>query len=71
MSEIFIKRCVDCGSNNLVSIKKNVELRKSNPGLMTIPKVKQVQCQNCGECYFDDEQMTKLSAAIDKKLGKK
>lgn len=70
MSQLLIKKCIECDSSSLKVVKKNVELRRGNPGLITVPKLEQIQCQNCGESYFDDNQMTKLAKEIDKKIKK-
>lgn len=65
MEQLLIKKCIECGSGNLKTVKKDVELKRSNPGIIRIQGMEQIQCQNCGESYFDDKQMTELTRKID------
>ena len=65
---MIIKKCIECGSGDLKIVRKDVELKRFNPGRVTIQDTEQIECQNCGESYFDDKQMTSLTRNIDKKL---
>lgn len=68
MEQILIKKCIECGSDDLKIVKKDMELKRDNPGLIKMRGLEQIECQNCGESYFDDEQMTKLTRKIDKEI---
>jgi YgiT-type zinc finger domain-containing protein len=70
MEKLLIKKCIECGSNNLKTVKKDVELKRDNPGTIKISKLEQIECQNCGESYFDDKQMTTLTRKIDLMIKK-
>ncbi|MBU3896605.1 MAG: YgiT-type zinc finger protein [Nanoarchaeota archaeon] len=70
MEQNLIKKCVECGSKDLKTVKKDMELERSNPGTIKISKLEQLQCQNCGESYFDDKQMTELTRKIDQLIKK-
>jgi len=62
-----LSRCIECGSTKLISKKKNFTFEVKNPGSV---KIKQgcLECSNCGESYFDDEEINQLSKKIMNKL---
>lgn len=68
--KILMKKCVECGSTDLKNVKKDMELKRNNPGIIKLSKLKQIQCQNCGESYFDEKQMTELTRKIDQMVKK-
>lgn len=62
-----LSKCIECDSTKFESREKNFIFETKNSRFL---KVKQrcLECSNCGECYFDDEEMNQLSKKIDKKM---
>lgn len=58
--------CVKCGSENLIDVEKEIEIPVSNPKSIVIVQ-KLNECQDCGEIYFNKEQMEELSKKINEK----
>ena len=63
-----ISKCIECGSNDLKTVKKNLEFERRNPGKIKIKDQKCIECKNCGELYFDEEQSDDLARKIDRKI---
>lgn len=56
--------CVKCGSSNVILKKKEMEFKLPNPGSVEVVQECN-ECQECGETYFDSEQMHELSKSLD------
>lgn len=70
MTDVCMDRCVECGSTALKVVKRDVVFEKPNPGAIKIHAQPCIECQNCGEIYFDETQATGVARAIDVQLGK-
>ena len=58
---LSIKRCPECKSTDLhIRPNEKFDFMRPNPGPISVRQTC-IQCRNCGEEYFDDEQMTELS----------
>lgn len=62
-----LSKCIECGSTKLVRRKKNFTFETKNPGFLRV-RQKCLECSNCGESYFNDEEVNQLSKKIMKKL---
>jgi len=60
--------CIECGSKNLKTVKKNLEFRRENPGKIRVKDQECMECKNCGELYFDEKQSDDLARKIDKRI---
>jgi YgiT-type zinc finger domain-containing protein len=60
-----LTKCIECGSTKLVIRKKDFTFEVKNPGTI---KIKNLECCNCGESYFDDKEVTEISRKINRKL---
>ncbi len=58
--------CVKCGSDNLIDVKKEIEIPLSNPGSINVLQELN-ECQECGEIYFNKKQIEELSIKINEK----
>lgn len=69
MGEIMsrLNKCIECGSTKLVEKEKNFTFEIKNPGSVKV-RQKCLECSNCGESYFNDEEVNQLSKKIMKKL---
>mgnify|MGYP001571633875 CR=1 FL=1 len=56
--------CVRCGSNNIKLVDKKLQFNFPNPGTIVVVQ-KCNECQECGETYFDKNQITELSSKIE------
>jgi YgiT-type zinc finger domain-containing protein len=65
-----MNRCIECGSKNLATTKKNLTFNKSNPKIIKVANQECIECKNCGEIYFNEKQSDKLAKKIDKGLRK-
>lgn len=65
-----MSKCIECGSKDLVTVKKNLSFDRKNPGKIKINDQECIECNNCGEIYFDEKQSDELARKIDKKLRK-
>jgi len=63
-----MSKCIECGSKNLKTVKKNLEFERKNPGKIKIRNQGCIECDNCGELYFDEKQSDELARKIDKKI---
>lgn len=63
-----MSKCIECGSKDLRTVKKNMTFNRKNPGVIKINKQKCIECNNCGEIYFDEKQSDELAKKIDKKI---
>jgi len=63
-----MSRCIECGSKKLAVVKKNLTFERSNPGKIKVNDQECIECKNCGELYFDEEQSDELARKIDKKI---
>lgn len=61
--------CVRCGSHDIKTVEKRLEFTFPNPGTLKIEQ-KCNECQECGETYFNSEQMTELSDKIHEEKDK-
>jgi YgiT-type zinc finger domain-containing protein len=66
-----MSKCIECGSKDLVTVKKNMSFNKRNPGIIKIDNQKCIECKNCGEIYFDEKQSAELARKIDERIKKK
>jgi YgiT-type zinc finger domain-containing protein len=60
-----INKCVVCGSKSLKDTKKDLTLRRKNPGKITIIGQECTECEKCGELYFDERQSAVVAHRID------
>ena len=60
-------KCIECGSSDLKIAKKDLTFDK-NPKKIIIDNQECIECENCGELYFDENQSDELAKKIDKKL---
>jgi YgiT-type zinc finger domain-containing protein len=63
-----MRKCIECGSKDLKTVKKNLEFERKNPGKIKIKDQVCIECGNCGELYFDEQQSDDLAKKIDRKL---
>jgi YgiT-type zinc finger domain-containing protein len=61
-------KCIECGSKDLKTVKKNLEFERRNPSKIRVSNQECIECGNCGELYFDEKQSDELARKIDKKL---
>lgn len=52
--------CIDCGSPELKSVKRDIVFTKSNPGEIRIPSKKCIECQNCGQQFIGEDVSLKI-----------
>jgi len=71
VKQIKIDKCLECGSEHMELIEKDLVLERKNPGKITVPSVRQFECKDCGEGFLTEEQQTVLCRKIDNILGKK
>ena len=65
-----LSKCIECGSTKLEEKEKTFAFEVKNPGFLRV-RQKCLECSNCGESYFDDEEINQLSKKIKKKLNSK
>jgi YgiT-type zinc finger domain-containing protein len=63
-----MKKCIECGSRNMRTVKKNLEFERRNPSKIKIKNQECIECRNCGELYFNEEQSDNLARKIDMKI---
>jgi YgiT-type zinc finger domain-containing protein len=63
-----MSKCIECGSKDLRTVKKDLTFNRKNPGVIKINKQECIECKNCGEVYFDEKQSDELAKKIDKKI---
>ena len=63
-----ISKCTECGSKDLKTVKKNLELERRNPDKIKVKNQECIECKNCGELYFDEKQSDDLARKIDRKI---
>jgi len=63
-----MSKCIERGSKDLRTVKKDLTFNRKNPGIIKISKQKCIECKNCGEIYFDEKQSDELAKNIDKKI---
>jgi len=61
-------KCIECGSSDVRTARKDMEFERSNPGKIRIEKQECMECSNCGEIYFDGKQSDSLARKIDSKM---
>ena len=62
----MINECIICHSKDVKPVKRDMKFERKNPGTITVHNQECTECQNCGEQYFDEEQMEDISKKIDK-----
>ena len=68
MSENFgLTECVECGSTEFRTARKDITVKRPNPGPVTASGQKCIECVKCGELYFDEEQAAAVAKILDKK----
>ena len=68
MSEDFgLTECVECGSVDFRVARKDIMVKRPNPGPVTASNQKCIECVKCGELYFDEEQAAAVAKVLDKK----
>ena len=63
-----MSKCIECGNKYLKTVKKNLEFERKNPGKIKIKNQVCIECDNCGELYFDEEQSNELARKTDKRI---
>ncbi len=61
--------CVRCGSHSIETVEKKMQFNMPNPGLIAVVQ-KCNECQECGETYFDDNQIAELSKKLKSEKSK-
>ena len=61
--------CVRCGSHNIKTVEKHLQFTFPNPGTLEVDQ-KCSECQECGETYFNDKQISELSHKIKEEKEK-
>lgn len=68
--ELLIKECVVCNSKDLKVVKWAMIFQRQTPGDIAIPEQECIECQNCGEHYFDENQASEAAKKIDVHLAR-
>ena len=69
VSKVKNDYCVRCGSHNIETVEKRMQFNMPNPGMVTVVQ-RCNECQECGETYFDDNQMSELSKKLKSEKSK-
>jgi YgiT-type zinc finger domain-containing protein len=63
-----MSKCIECGNKDLRTVKRDMTFNKKNPSTIKISKQECIECENCGELYFDEKQSDDLTRKIDRKI---
>lgn len=64
-----IGECVECGSHNLRSAKRDIKVKRLNPGEVIANNQPCIECVECGELYLDEVQGAITAHILDAKAN--